>query len=128
MLNPVRLLGHMVVLFLFFKGIYILFSIVVVPVCIPSNSVRGFPSLQHLLSLDNKSFLMIAILAGVRWYFIVVFISVKSVQLLSFVWIFATPWTAAHQASLSISNSQRLLKLMSIKSVMLIFYLHFSNN
>ena len=31
---------------------------------------------------------------------------------------FATPWTAAHQASLSIPNSQSLLKLMSIKSVM----------
>ena len=30
----------------------------------------------------------------------------------------ATPWTAAHQASLSITNSQSLLKLMSIKSVM----------
>ena len=31
---------------------------------------------------------------------------------------FATPWTAAHQASLSITNSQSLLKLMSIESVM----------
>ena len=34
------------------------------------------------------------------------------------VWLFATPWTAAHQASLSITNCQRLLKLMSIESVM----------
>ena len=40
------------------------------------------------------------------------------VQLLSHVWLFATPWTAAHQASLSISNSQSLLKLMSIELVM----------
>ena len=32
--------------------------------------------------------------------------------------LFATPWTAAHQASLSITNSQSLLKLLSIKSVM----------
>ena len=40
------------------------------------------------------------------------------VQLLSHVWLFATPWTAAHQASLSITNSQSLLKLMSLKSVM----------
>ena len=32
--------------------------------------------------------------------------------------LFATPWTAAHQASLSITNSWSLLKLMSIKSVM----------
>ena len=43
---------------------------------------------------------------------------VLSVQLLSRVRRFATPWTAAHQASLSITNSQSLLKLMSIESVM----------
>ena len=42
----------------------------------------------------------------------------SSVQLLSHVQLFATPWTAAHQASLSITNSQSLLKLTSIKSVM----------
>ena len=42
----------------------------------------------------------------------------SSIQLLSHVQLFATPWTAAHQASLSITNSQNLLKLMSIESVM----------
>ena len=42
----------------------------------------------------------------------------SSVQLLSRVPLFATPWTAAFQASLSITNSQRLLKLMYIESVM----------
>ena len=42
----------------------------------------------------------------------------NSVQLLSQVWLFATPRTAAHQASLSITNSQSLFKLMSIDSVM----------
>ena len=42
----------------------------------------------------------------------------SSVQLLSRVQLFATPWTAARQASLSITNSQSLLKLMSIESVM----------
>ena len=41
-----------------------------------------------------------------------------SVQSLSHVWLFATPWMAAHQASLSITNSWSLLKLMSITSVM----------
>ena len=41
-----------------------------------------------------------------------------SVQLLSRVRLFATPWTAAHQASLSITNSRSSLKLMSIESVM----------
>ena len=42
----------------------------------------------------------------------------RSVQSLSHVWLFATPWTTAHQASLSITNSQSLLKHMSIESVM----------
>ena len=41
-----------------------------------------------------------------------------SVQLLSHIWLFVTPWTAACQASLSITNSLSLLKLMSIESVM----------
>ena len=44
--------------------------------------------------------------------------TVSSVQLLSHIRLFATPWTAAHQASLSITNSQSLLKLMSIESMM----------
>ena len=43
--------------------------------------------------------------------------AVSSVQSISHVQIFATPWTAAHQASLSITNSRSLLKLMSIESV-----------
>ena len=42
----------------------------------------------------------------------------SSVQLLSCVQLFLTPWTAAQQASLSIMNSWSLLKLMSIESVM----------
>ena len=41
----------------------------------------------------------------------------SSVQSLSHVWLFATPWTAARQASLSITNSWSLLKLKSIESV-----------
>ena len=44
--------------------------------------------------------------------------SVQSVQSLSRVRLFATPWTAARQASLSITNSQSLLKLMSMELVM----------
>ena len=42
----------------------------------------------------------------------------SSVQLFSRVQLFATPWTAAHQASLSITNSWSLFKLTSIESVM----------
>ena len=41
-----------------------------------------------------------------------------SVQSLSCVQLFATPWTAAHQASLTVTNSRSLPKLMSIESVM----------
>ena len=46
------------------------------------------------------------------------FHSLQSVQLLSHVQFFATPWTAAWQTSLSITNSQSLLKLMCIDLVM----------
>ena len=42
----------------------------------------------------------------------------SSVQSLSRVRLFVTPWTVAHQASLSITNSQSPLKLMSVASVM----------
>ena len=42
----------------------------------------------------------------------------SSVHSLSHVWLFVTPWTAARQASLFITNSQNLLRLMSIESVM----------
>ena len=41
-----------------------------------------------------------------------------SIQSLSHVWLFATPWTAAHQAFLSITNPWSLLKRMSIEAVM----------
>ena len=55
----------------------------------------------------------------------------SSVQSLCRVWLFATPWTAALQASLSITNSQSLLKLMSIESwchpTILSFVLPFSS-
>ena len=42
----------------------------------------------------------------------------SSVQSLSHVWLFVTPWITARQASLSITNSHSLLKLMCIESVM----------
>ena len=43
---------------------------------------------------------------------------ISSVQLLSRVWLFATPWITARQASLSITNSRSSLRLTSIESVM----------
>ena len=58
--------------------------------------------------------------AGVINGLVLIFSSVQfsSVQLLSHVRLFATPWTTARQASLSITNSQSPPKLMSFESVM----------
>ena len=47
----------------------------------------------------------------------------SSVQLLSHVWLFATQWNSARQASLSITNSRSSLRLMSVESVMPSSYL-----
>ena len=52
------------------------------------------------------------------WNAIAPLLQFSSVQSLSCVRLFATPWIAARQASLSITNSQSLLKLMSIELVM----------
>ena len=52
----------------------------------------------------------------IRWCIPSIMCSVQFSR--SVIRLFATPWTAAHQASLSITNSRSLLRLMSIKSVM----------
>ena len=52
------------------------------------------------------------------WFITLLDIQFSSVQSLYCVWLFVTPWTAAHQDSLSITNSWSLLKLMSIESMM----------
>ena len=54
---------------------------------------------------------------NIKLYFYIVK-EFSSVQSLSHVWLFVTPWTTARQASLSITNSRSALKLMSIESVM----------
>ena len=51
-------------------------------------------------------------------HFFFFIVSVSSIQSLSHVRLFASPWIAAHQASLAITNSQSSLKLTSIKSMM----------
>ena len=53
-----------------------------------------------------------------EFFFFLLWFKFSSIQLLSRVRLFITPWTAAHQVSLSITNSQSLLELMSIESVM----------
>ena len=55
---------------------------------------------------------------GLQKYFQPSNLGISSLQSLSRVQLFATPWTVAHQASLVIPNSQSLLKLMSIESMM----------
>ena len=54
-------------------------------------------------------------LAGIQQHDRITFVVVQS---LGHIWLFVTPWTAAHQASLSFTISWNLLKLMSIESVM----------
>ena len=55
---------------------------------------------------------------GFQWTPLSPYLPHSSVQSLSRIWLFATPWIAARQASLSITNSQSSLKLMSIELVM----------
>ena len=76
--------------------------------------VYVFISLGHIARsglLDRVVILCVWFWENVRLF------SSQSVQSLSHVWLFATPWTAACQASLSITNSWSLLKLMSIELV-----------
>ena len=63
------------------------------------------------------SFRLISLVFRIVW-FVRAYFSFNSVQLLSRVWLFVTPWIAALQASLSITNSRSSLRLTSIESVM----------
>ena len=68
-----------------------------------------------LLSLSNIHLSLLHVFSRLDSSFLFQF---SSVQSLSYVWLFVTPWTAALQASLSITNSRSLLKCMSIELVM----------
>ena len=65
---------------------------------------------QLVIARNNKNLEITQMSIGGKW--------ISSVQSLSCVWLFATPWTAACQASMSINNSQSSPKPMSIESVM----------
>ena len=78
-----------------------------------SSSVVPFSS--HLQSFSaSGSFQMIQLFPA----FNIFLIQFSSFQLVSHIWLFAIPWTAACQASLSVTSSWSLFKLMSIASVM----------
>ena len=81
-------------------------------------STPGFPVLHCLLELAQTHVSLESMMPTYENS-----IQFSSVQLLSHVQFFATPWTAARQVSLSITNSQSLLKLGSIQLVMLSNYL-----
>ena len=74
-------------------------------------------SVFHIMTSHLTYFYLNYLILYLRAYFKTPFCVFSSVQSLSHVQLFATPWTAACQASLSITNSRSLLKLMSIKSV-----------
>ena len=69
-----------------------------------SHSHHGKATFHLFFSICNKFCILF-----------IVMILVSSLQSLSCVWLFATPWTAAHQTSLSITNYWSLLKLMLIE-------------
>ena len=93
--------------------------------CESGSLPTAFPYIQ---SLSTRTELWILLLSPSSdcsprdtFYFVCIFTSTcffHSVQSLSRVRLFATPWTAARQASLSITNSRSLLKLMSTEFVM----------
>ena len=87
-------------------------------------SCKGITPFSASLSPDCLCFLCLCAHLAFSSYgtspvgLVIKLLQFSSVQLLSRVWLFATPWTTAHQASLSITNSWSLPKLISIKSVL----------
>ena len=92
--------------------------------CFRVNNVQVLEALLHFIlfcSVISKELLPLERVVASAWFPLVGWD--RSVQFSSFwslicVWLFATPWTAAPQASLSITNSWSLPTLMSIESVM----------
>ena len=97
-----------------------LYILKVNPLSVVSFAIIFSHSEDYLFPLFIVSFAVKQLLSLIRSHlFIFVFnFCYSTVQSLICVRLFETPWTAAHQASLSIVNSQSLLKLTSIESVM----------
>ena len=85
-----------------------------------SNSSWPHKAKYHVFSFSLNSTLFLFTATILKWQHSHQILSMvfSSVQSCSHVQLFATPWIAAHQASMSITNSWSLLKHMSIKSVM----------
>ena len=102
-----------------FSVLFILFTLFcsseVIPTILSSSSLVHFSVSDIVLMIPYRVFLISAIMFFVSPCFLIL---LSSVQLLSCVRLFVTPWIAACQASLSITNSQSSLRLMSIESVM----------
>ena len=81
-------------------------------------SVDWSSNLTWVFQVISLPFYFFSMLMPLRDLSKCLYFSLYSVQLLSHVWLFAAPWTAACQALLSITNSKSLLKLMSIALVM----------
>ena len=73
---------------------------------------------KHVLKISLKEYRVTLLIILLCFIKSVVSVQFSSVQLLSHVRLFATPWITAHQASLFITNYRSSLKLMSIESVM----------
>ena len=80
--------------------------------CMHAKSLQLCPTLFDSMNCSQQAFLSMRFPRQEYWS------GYSSVESLSHVQLFVTPWTTAHQASLSITNSQSLLKFMYIKSVM----------
>ena len=81
------------------------------------NHIFQTPFCLSILEDDSKSRILLPEQGG-HSYDVLLGLGLSLVQLLSHVRLFVTPWTTAPQASLSITNSWSLPKLMSIESVM----------
>ena len=80
--------------------------------CMWNSLFEKMSILQNRNTSEEDQNLLMSVAWGIR------LLEFSSVQLISHVWLFATPWTATRQASLSITNCQSLLKLMFIRMVM----------
>ena len=84
----------------------------------PKTQCTHFDSVSHFIPILLDFLLKFVFDSLFPSHLLLKNVQFNSVQSLSCVWFFATPWTAAHQASLSIAYSQSLLKLMPIELVM----------